>query len=253
VLNISWNLLNTVFTVESLMTPRDELVTREFDGSEEKLLESLPSFDIIPVCQGQRIIGVLEKGIPSIQPLSDRWLITRDTSIPDLLDLFVELKQKAFLVFYRREVIGLVTPADLNKLPARAYVYNLIGELEIGLAGLIRTKYNESADSLLGLLSNKRQSEMATRHYELLEGNADVDLLQSLNLSDLIGIVEKVDVLRKEIGLASRNKAEQQFSGLNDLRNQVMHLVKPLLTSVPDDLITLQDRIDRAMALLEQL
>jgi hypothetical protein len=249
----SWNLLSTVYTVENLMTPRDQLVTFEVKDGELPLLDETQPYDVIPVVRDKRIIGVIEKGIPQVQTLSDRWLITRDTNIPDLLTLFVETRQKAFLVLYCHDVIGLVTPADLNKLPSRAYVYNLIGELEMGLADLIHIEYGQGVSDFLKLLSKDRRSDLDALQANMSEGNADVDPLQSLYLSDLITIVEKDVRLRARLGLSSRNAAEKIFSGINDLRKQTMHLVCPLLVKVPDDLLTLQNRMERSMAILEKL
>lgn len=252
-LNSSWNLLSTVYTVENLLTPREQLVTHEVKDEEVSTLEETQPYDVIPVVRGKQMIGVMEKGIPQMQPLSDRWLITRDTKIPELLTLFVETGQKAFLVLYCHDVVGLVTPADLNKLPARAYVYNLIGELELGLAALIRIEYGQDVSGILKFLSEDRRSELVTLQANLSEGNADVDVLQSLYLSDLITIVEKDPTLRARLGLTSRKAAEKIFSGINDLRNQTMHLVSPLLIKVPKDLLTLQNRMQRAMVILEKL
>ena len=50
--------------------------------------------------------------------LTDDWLISADTSVPALLDAFIHAQEPGTPMFQRQEVIGLVTPADLNKLPA---------------------------------------------------------------------------------------------------------------------------------------
>ena len=68
--------------------------------------------------------------------LTRPWVVSSDTTIPDLLGLFVETERPGFLVLHGQTVVGLVTPADFNKMPARIYFYNLIGKLEIELADL---------------------------------------------------------------------------------------------------------------------
>jgi hypothetical protein len=246
---VEWEALERVFTVERLMTPRIELMSLRYDDKQSPR----PDFDVVPAVDGERIVGVFEKESPNMLPLSDRWLITRDTGIPELLDLFVETRQKAYLVYSRNEVIGLVTPADLNKLPARAYIYNLIGELETVLATIIRAHFGENISEMIGKLSEKRQNGVRQRQAELEQGNADVELVETFFLSDLITIVEKTAELQQKLGLPSRSKTEKLFSGINVIRTQTMHLVKPLLVNVPQDLETLQDRIKRIKDILNQL
>lgn len=249
---IPWEQINAVFTVESLMTLREDLFTYTLNAQEQIPNDEQP-FDVVPLVQDGTIVGVLEKGSKEVQPLSSHWLVTRDTSIPDLLTLFVKTRRSAFLVYSRQEVIGLVSPADLNKLPARAYFYNLIGELEIGLARLIRQECESSPNLVVQSLTPKRQVEMEKTKADLAKGNAEVDLLEFLYLAELIGILEKKPELRQRLNLGSRNKAEKMFSGINDLRTQTMHLVRPLLTRIPQDLDTLQGRLLRIYEILDRL
>lgn len=237
--------LSEVFTAEDLMTPRDNLLVHDIDRQDEFTPSATQLYDVIPVVKRNRIVGVLEKGVSGLQPLSDRWLISRDTGIPDLVKLFATTKQKAFLVLYKQDVIGLVSPADLNKLPARVFIYNLIGELELGLTQLIGSLFKDGSDILIELLSADRQKELCEIKDDLLSGNADVDLLQHLYLSDLINIVAKQPELRRALGFSNRKSAEKYLNGLNELRNQTMHFVRPLLQNLPEDLDKLHHRIQR--------
>lgn len=224
------------------MTPRAELSTIRLDDMQSPW----PNFDVIQAEDGERIIGVFEKGFDGMQPLSDRWLITRDTGIPELLDLFVKTRQRAYLVYSRNEVVGIVTPADLNKLPARAYIYNLIGELEMGLAHLIKQECASDPEILFRSLSRDRSAELEKFQADLEKGNAGVEIVEFLYLAELIGILQKLD-------LNSRQEAKKIFSGVNELRIQTMHLVRPLLTKIPEDLDTLHGRLKRINEILERL
>lgn len=84
----AWELLERVFTVETLMTrPGELLLYRPGDDLAVVLDEARRQrFDLVPVVEGKRIVGVLcaESGEP--KPLTDQWLVSRDTGIPDLLD-----------------------------------------------------------------------------------------------------------------------------------------------------------------------
>jgi hypothetical protein len=210
-------------------------------------------FDLLPVTEGGRIVGILHEATEEPEALTDRWLVSRDTGVPDLLALLVDSGQPGFLVLHRQEVVGLVTPADLNKMPARVYVYNLIGELELALASRIRARFSSEANQLLQSLSKKRRETLVNQIDELVEGNVDVDPVQLLRLSDLINVVAKDPALRTELGFTSRKATEKALNGLNDLRNQTMHLVRPLLERVPEDLRKLQERISRAREVLGRI
>jgi hypothetical protein len=54
------------------------------------------------------------------------------------------------------------------------------------------------------------------------------------------------------LGFSSRRATEKALGGLNDLRHQTMHLVRPLLERVPEDLVKLQERVSRTRDLLEK-
>lgn len=249
----NWLPLNEVFTAEDLMTPRDQLHSIAADNGETPIPSESQQYDVIPVTEKGRIVGVLEKGAGEMQKLSEQWLVSRDTGVPDLLRLFTSTKRKAFLVLHKQEIVGLVSPADLNKLAARIYLYNLIGEMELGLMTLIKDHFEDRQDEFIQYLSSERQEASSTLLQGLEAGNAELDLLQQLYLSDLINIVVKEPALREKLRLASRNQAGKALGGLNELRKRIMHPVKPLLEKVPEDLFSLHERVSRITDLLDQL
>lgn len=252
---MGWELLEQVFTVETLMTPREDLLTWERgpDPSALRAEAKRERFELVPVTEGGRIVGVLHSETTEEESLTDKWLVSRDTGIPDLLSLFVESERPGFLVFHRQEVVGLVTPADLNKLPARVYFYNLIGEVELALAGWIRDHFTGDSDELLLTLSEGRRKEIKERESSLAEGNANVDPIQLLDLSDLVNIVAKREELRAGLRFYSRRQTERALNDIVDLRNRTMHPVRPLLERIPDDLVRLHERVEQACDALHRL
>ena len=251
---LTWELLRRVFTVDTIMTPRQELLTweRGTDVLAVRVAASQRGFDLIPATEGAYVVGILCGDPLESKPLTHRWLVSRDTEIPGLLTLFVESEQPGLLVLHRQDVIGLVTPADLNKLPARVYFYNLIGELELALAACVRRHFRDDG-AVLSKLSEKRRKELEEQHRIQTEGNVDIDIVQQLYLSDLINIVEKADGLRSQLGFSSRREAHNPLGGLNDLRDQTMHPVRLLLTRVPEDLLKLHERLRRARDVIQSL
>lgn len=239
---LTWGLLRQVFTVETIMTARRDLLT----GEEGTDLASVCAearqrrFDLLPITRDGRIVEVLLVEDGERESLTDRWLVSRDTAIPDLLLILLESGRPGFLVFHRQDVIGLVTPADLNKLQVRVYLYFLIGEVELALTLQIRRRFATAPEQALQMLSAKRRRELEEQIADLTEQNIDVDPVQLLRLSDVINVAAKHDPLRSQLGFSSRRAVENALGGLNDLRNRTMHPVRPLLARIPEDLERLQ-------------
>jgi hypothetical protein len=87
------------------MTSRDELFTYSLAEIGNLGENGNQPYDVISVMDNEQIIGIKEIDGSEIQALSDHWLVTQDTNIPELLDLFVSTHKKAFLAYYRQEVM----------------------------------------------------------------------------------------------------------------------------------------------------
>lgn len=238
-------LLDQVFTVESLMTPWDQLDKVERGCIDEAPVKAQKGhFDLLPVMENGQVIGVWHAEAINFERLTDRWLISRDTPIPYLLTLFIESKRPGFLVLHRQEVVGLVTPADLNKLPARVYVYNLIGELELTLAALIQDQFKTNQVEIIRQKLGEERWQFITQADERLkQENVDVDPVQLLYLSDLVNIICGTENLLARLGLSGTQA--KKLGGLVELRDRTMHLVRPLMEKFPKDLIKLHQRLQR--------
>lgn len=238
-------LLDQVFTVEDLMTPRKQLFEVEPGDLQNARIEAeQQGFDLVPIIENDCIIGVWHQQAINFEPLTDRWLVSRDTSIPDLLTLFVESQRPGFLVLHRQEIIGLVTPADLNKLPMRVYIYNLIGELELGLAALMQDHFQiNRMEAIRQKLGEDRWQKITESEERLRKGNVDVDPIQLLYLNDLVNIVCKTEDLLTKLKMSGTEA--KKLGGLVRLRDRTMHPVRPLLEQYPDDLWKLHERLQR--------
>lgn len=252
---LTWGLLRQVFTVETIMTPRRDLLTGEqgTDLASVWAEARRRRFDLLPITRNGRIVEVLLVEDGEREPLTDRWLVSRDTAIPDLLQILLESGRPGFFVFQRQEVVGLFTPADLNKLPVRVYLYFLIGEVELALTLQIRSHFAAKPEEALQMLSAKRRGELEEQIAGLTEQNIGVDPVQLLRLSDVINIAAKHGPLRSRLGFSSRRAVENALGGLNDLRNRTMHPVRPLLTRIPEDLERLRRYGQQAGEILRRL
>lgn len=242
-------LLDQILTVKDLMTPRADFCCVSGDRlSEASVIAQEMSFDLLPVEESGRLVGIWYDGVTDFEPLTDRWLVSRDTSIPDLLTLFVESQRLGFLVLHCQEIVGLVTPADLNKLPVRVYVYNLIGELELRLAGVVQNYCGNDLDKLCRALGEKRWKELVKKSKQMKKGNVDINPVQLLYLRDLLYLIITQPIVLNKLGLSS-----DLLLDLNNLRNQTMHLVRPLLEQPPEDLTKLHERVQRIEDILQYL
>lgn len=237
------------------MTPTETLLTwpEEAAGNGLWAKPEAAGYDLIPATRDGEISGLWRKGVETPAALSREWFISHNTAIPHLFRLFAANGSPGFLALYGQTIVGLVTPADLNKLPVRAYLYNLIGGLEVSLGGLLRSHFRDDRDSLLNHLSASSRGTVEAELKETQAGNVDVDPVEFLYISDLIDVVSKDPELRQILGYRSRNQIENDLGGIVRLRNRIMHPVRPLLEKAPDDLQKQHERIQRARALLEKL
>lgn len=247
--------LDQVFTVDRIMTPTAKLAAWPVDGDPVALWrnDALRRFDLVPASDAKRIGAVWVRAEQEPRQLTRDWLLSQGTPIAELLDLFADSGRAGFFVIYGQSIQGLVTPADLNKLPVRAFLYSLIGDLEMNLGALVAEMFDNDLDRLLESVSGKRREYLEKELQVMEEGNADIDVVELLYLSDLISIIGKNEALRSPLGYTSRSAVKDDLGGLNELRNDIMHPVRPMLEKVPEDLETLRDRVRRARDVLVKI
>lgn len=248
-----WDDINKVYTAQLIMTPMRSLSCWETGSTKDDYIDhdGRLKYDVIPVGDKGKIIGFMTKEKPfDIQMIENGWIITQDTPISDLVHLFEENKKPAYFVYYRDEIVGILTPADLNKLPARIYIYSLLGDVELMLSEIIRNEPGISQRDILNSIGAGRSEEIIKDMNKLQDQNVDIDVVQLLYLSDMLSVVQKSSILRKRLSFSSRSNAEKGLSGINDLRNKTMHLVKPVLVKMPDDLVSLRIRLKRIESIL---
>lgn len=110
-----------------------------------------------------------------------------------------------------------------------------------------------TTEKILGLIGKKRSEDIRSDLAKLRDQNVDVDVIQLLYLSDMLTIIQKTGPLRERLGFSSMNQAKQCMSGINELRSQAMHLVKPLLKVMPSDLHTLHNRFKKIDLILSPI
>lgn len=183
--------------------------------------------------KGVMTINSLKSGDRKIMPLTSDWLIAADTPILHLLELFAEDDTRNFFVLSSSKVMGMVSPADLNRIPARASVYLLVAHYETLLTELIRQEIGETQEALRRYLSEKSiEKAQNTRNQERHE-DLELPLIRYVNLFDLVEIIKKHDDLWKRMGFKKRDASN--VLKFNTVRNAVAHL-NNLLINTKDDI-----------------
>lgn len=225
------------YSVHEIMTPIDELM--RWTGDEEERAKLLRTdYTYFPVEQNGVITGLihrddLERQNPH-QSLTAEWLIAADTSILHLLELFAkqEHRGRVFLVLKSSQIVGLVAPADLNQVQARASVYLLVANFEAALADLIRRELPDEERYKRHILK-KHLKEAQKRQDQNKEDDIDLDILCYLYLDDLTAIVAGEEQLRRLFGLPDDDTAKDKLN-FRIVRNPVSHPTSVFIASRND-------------------
>jgi len=256
--NEIWNSLNKSFTVFDIMTDRDywDTITINDIKTEKEFTDSILIYDATPILANGLIDSFILKNNPEkVCEITKEWLITSDTTIPDLIEIFVNTNKPALFVFQKQELVGLITPADLNKIEARLFIYILIGQLELTLVEFIKNAGKLSTEEIFACLSGKRQREVNRMHTKMTKNDVYLDsqLFELLNFSDLINILCKSPNLSNRINLFTQDNERLNLDCITDLRNEIMHLVKPLIENKYKSLKKLCDSISQIELLFDRI
>ncbi|MBK9751370.1 MAG: hypothetical protein IPO91_32010 [Chloroflexi bacterium] len=229
------------YSVREIVTPKDQLVYWSLDEVETQkaAIEQAAQAKItyLPIKSNGKIVGIARREGQDIieqHSLMAEWLIAADTPILHLIALFAQNADRVFLVLQSSEIIGLVAPSDLNKIPARASIYLLTAQFEDLLANLIREKLEHEESNLQALLSPENFRKISDERSRANEEDVSLNLFHYLYFADLHTIAAKHSDCREHLGFKSRKQAQQAFDFMAELRNRVSHLTGLLITSRTD-------------------
>lgn len=134
---------------------------------------------------------------------------------------------------HAERLVGLLTISDLNKHAIRGTLYRLISEAEAAVAALVRHTFDDPWDWIK--LLNEDYQVRVLGFWELAR-RRDVDIgpVAAVTLSNLVTIIGKSSVLRSRLGYKSRKRFEKSTGKIPDLRNRIMHPVRPLILNKED-------------------
>jgi hypothetical protein len=128
---------------------------------------------------------------------------------------------------------GLLTVSDLNRHPFRAALYTLFAELESGMAVLVESACTDPW-TWVKTLAEEHQVRVLG-YWELAKRRGvDVGPIAATTLSQFIQVIAKNKEILMRLGYSSRNEFEAQTGTIPELRNCVMHPVRPIVFSQGD-------------------
>lgn len=252
------------YTVLDIATPLAQLTCWQRGQARAAVVARAAAHNLtyIPVLDEGRVGGIISRaGLAAggeALPLTVDWLLATDTPLLELIQLFAQQPQRIFLVLQGSAIAGLVAPADLNKIPARASVYLLVAHFELELARLLRLALNGDGD-FRPFFTAARWQKLQEDRQRQARGDVELELLQMMELGDMVDIARKDERLRGLLGFASNSQCRKAMD-LQGIRNRISHPTRPLIEGREDlaglndaceRLVDLHRRIERALACVQ--
>jgi hypothetical protein len=215
--------------------------------------------DYAPIVEDGQVLGYVKREKLTSFPrnpcedvmdaLNSNDCVPPDITIEKVLDL---LSDKPFLlVTEEKNLLGIVTRADLNKRAVCILFYAALCDLESHLVELIKSFFPKS-EYLKNILVKDRVKEILYDYWIAKMSNAEVSLEEHLSLSDVVNIIQKSknSDLLKALSYHSENQSEE-LSSFVDLRNRVMHPERMLLSD-DNSVSDLKQKYHRILELAEK-
>lgn len=181
--------------------------------------EEFTGFDQLVVRDGDRLIGVLERGpvlinVPvsaCMRPLDSDILISAEAPLAEFIRLAA--KDRYRLVLSDKGIVGIVTRSDLLKLPVRVYIFMFVTHLEQVMAHLIDLLHSDG--DWKECLSPDRRKKVMDKHAEQKRKRLDPPPLEFTDFCD------KRTILKKTLQLGG--KFEKDLGAVQRLRDKLAH------------------------------
>ena len=154
-------------------------------------------------------------------------------ALVDRRAVFVVRESSATEYGYSQSYYGLLTVSDLNRHALRGALYAVLSELESGLANVIDAHFPDPWHWIQILGESHQVSVLG--YWELSKKRGvDVGPIAATTLAQLLNVVARSKQLLQELGYKSRKEFDDNLGHVPELRNCVMHPVRPLVLSTSD-------------------
>jgi CBS domain-containing protein len=180
----------------------------------------LMDFDHIPVREGSRIVGMLDRGPQksteivrdSMHRLDGGMLVSAEQPLPKFLPTLVESPYR--LVVQGTKIEGIVTISDIAKLPVRLLAFTSVSHLEAVITKAIRFDCPNDDKKWLSLMAGQRTG-IENRLEERRRQN--IHLLSPIEVAYLSEKITAISRLRRLTKLEADRKL------ITDFRNSLAH------------------------------
>lgn len=240
-----------MISVSSIMTPRNEIVCCKPQDTLKEIITLMENkrFDCMPVIEGTNnqdgeftkyltIIKAIEKDESGFTYCRDAWTLIEDKDkmgenlqIKELIERnpFQNERSKIpfFLINKDKDIVGLITSADLDKVASRMYFYILFSELEHSLL----TTVAEEFDKIKEVCSCDECRKKRKQRKKWISKKLDekLDEYHYLFLIEILHMVTEGPTLSKSHERIKELLKTETCKELSDFRNYIMH-PKPIVT-----------------------
>lgn len=132
---------------------------------------------------------------------------------------------------YCERALGLITIPDLNKPPLRALVYMLLARLETCIGRVVRDGYADPME-WVDRIEDSQQRQRIIDYWRQSElDRVNVGPEAGATLTELLRAAGAKPELCRQLGYDSRSQLKKATAPVVDIRNQIMHPVRPLVTA----------------------
>jgi len=181
---------------------------------------TLMDFDHIPVREGSRIVGMLDRGPlknmgivrDSMHRLDGGMLVSAEQPLPKFLPTLTESPYR--LVVQGTKIEGIVTISDVAKLPVRLLAFTSVSHLEAVITKAIRSDCPNDDEKWLSLMGGQRTA---------IENRLEERRRQNIHLLSPIEVAylsEKITVVSR---LRRLTRLENDRKLITDFRNRLAH------------------------------
>lgn len=157
-----------------------------------------------------------------------------------VLDVVPDVVRQGFLfVAGRRGVRGILTTADLQKVPVRIALFGLTTSLELVVRDAIARHLGDRDP--LQYLTEKRRADAVALLEKRKQRSQDLSLIECLQLCDLGTLAAKLDLHDSVFGRPSKRALAPDFDSVEKLRNGLAHANELDLDELPRTIDALHD------------
>jgi hypothetical protein len=234
-------------SLRPLSTPGDQCLKLSLGTPDPLVVERavLHRFDQLPVvnCDGQLVglvatdhvcrLGDDEQQLLESDPELYRCEVSEHSPLAELLERFSSQRALTFPDQGDRFGFALVTISDLNRHPFRSHLYPIIAELEASCAEVIERRYVDPW-TWIPYVPEAMQIRLIGRWEFDKRNSIDTSPITGCTLTEILTVIASLDDMRDPLGYRSPRLFRSATGSLPDLRNRIMHPVRPLVTTQAD-------------------